>query len=219
MVLVILFLSVAGLNAQPSSERQLPADVNPASLTRLGVVERATLDAEGQRIYDLVRGVAAGDGPLQGPRGVSMVSPKVAEAMHMLNEYLRREGILEDRYVELSALTAARAFDQRYEWSSHEGGATRAGVELEVIDAIRNGTSLDDLEETDRVLIQFGRELFGGDHQVSPELYARVVELFGEQGMFEITAVMGDYAMAAVMLNAVDIQLPEGRTANLPARP
>ena len=213
LVFVLLIGTVVG---QSSAERALPADVNPDTLTRLPPVDRESLDADGQRIYDLVRGVS--NGPLAGPRGVSMASPKVAEAMHMLNEYLRRNGVLEDRYVELSALVAAREFDQRYEWSSHEVGATGAGVGAEVIDAIRNDGALGGLPEKDRVLIQFGRELFQGDHLVSSELYRSVIDLFGEQGMFEITAVMGDYAMAAIMLNAVDIQLPEGREANLPPR-
>jgi len=42
------------------------------------------------------------------------------------------------------------------------------------------------------------------------------VELFGRQGAVEIAAIMGDYAMAAVMLTAVDQQLPPGREALLP---
>jgi hypothetical protein len=51
---------------------------------------------------------------------------------------------------------------------------------------------------------------------VSPALWAKTVELFGRQGAVEITAIMGDYAMAAVMLTAVDQQLPPGREALLP---
>jgi hypothetical protein len=35
-----------------------------------------------------------------------------------------------------------------------------------------------------------------------------VVEAFGQQGMFELTAIMGDYAMAAIMLRAVDQHVP-----------
>jgi 4-carboxymuconolactone decarboxylase len=147
-----------------------------------------------------------------------MYSPRVAEAMHMLNEYLRREGVLEARHVELSALVAAREFDQHYEWRSHEAGALRAGVSEDIVDAIRNNGPLDGLPEKDRVLIEFGRALFRGNHSVEPGLYQRVVDLFGEQGMFEITAVMGDYAMAAIMLNAVDHQLPGGGESTLGPR-
>lgn len=95
--------------------------------------------------------------------------------------------------------------------------ALAAGVDPRLIDAIRNDGSVDEFDERDRTLIRFGRALFE-EHRVSPDLYRRVVELFGEQGMFEITAVMGDYAMAALMLNAVDHQLPDGATSTLPPR-
>ncbi|MNC97063.1 hypothetical protein D3C83_146030 [compost metagenome] len=47
-----------------------------------------------------------------------------------------------------------------------------------------------------------------GDRQVSPELFAKMVALFGERGTIEITMVMGDYAMTAMLLNAVNQQLP-----------
>jgi hypothetical protein len=64
-------------------------------------------------------------------------------------------------------------------------------------------------------VIRLGRALFR-DHKVRPELWARTVELFGRQGAVEITAIMGDYAMAGLMLTAVDQQLPPGREALLP---
>ena len=37
---------------------------------------------------------------------------------------------------------------------------------------------------------------------------SRMVALFGERGTIEITMVMGDYAMTAMLLNAVNQQLP-----------
>jgi len=53
---------------------------------------------------------------------------------------------------------------------------------------------------------------------VSPDLWAKTVSLFGRQGAVEITAIMGDYAMAAVMLTAADQQLPPERKPLLPPR-
>jgi hypothetical protein len=58
-------------------------------------------------------------------------------------------------------------------------------------------------------VVHFGRALFR-DHKVSSELYAKVVKEFGQEGMFEITSAMSDYAMAAVMLRAVDQHWPQG---------
>jgi hypothetical protein len=65
-------------------------------------------------------------------------------------------------------------------------------------------------------VIRFGREWFRGRH-VSPETFAKAVEAFGQRGRAELIGVMGDYAMVAMMLEAVDQQLP-GRPALAPLK-
>ena len=47
-----------------------------------------------------------------GPAPVSMYSPGAAEPIHHLNQYLRKT-VAGSRYFELSALLAAREFDQQ----------------------------------------------------------------------------------------------------------
>jgi 4-carboxymuconolactone decarboxylase len=211
--LIASLTAVAALNGQA----QRPADIHPQSLSRLAPIQRASLDEDGRRIWDFVSGAAAGRSmPATGPAPVSMYSPKVAEPMHMLNQYLRTSRI-GSRYFELSALIAAREFDQQYEWSGHEPAALRAGLEQPVIDIVKFNKPIAGVSEKDATVIRLGRALFR-DHRVSPELWAKTVELFGPQGAFEITAVMGDYAMAAVMLTAVDQQLPPDRKPLLPPR-
>jgi hypothetical protein len=71
------------------------------------------------------------------------------------------------------------------------------------------------LPEKEALVVRFGRAIFQ-DRKVPSELYAKVVETFGQQGMFELTAIMGDYAMAAIMLRAVDQHVPNP-TNELPA--
>ena len=68
---------------------------------------------------------------------------------------------------------------------------------------------------TDATVIRLGRALLR-DKKVPPALWAKTVELFGRQGAVEITAIIGDYVMAGIMLTAVDQQLPPGREALLP---
>ena len=41
-----------------------------------------------------------------------------------------------------------------------------------------------------------------------PELFAKMLALFGQRGTIEIAMVMGDDAMTALLLNAVKQQLP-----------
>jgi len=155
--------------------------------------------------------------PPLGPQNTSMYSPGAAEPIDALNQYLRKT-VVGSRYFEMCALIGAWEFDQTYEWSAHEGGAQRAGVEQSVIDAIKFNRDLKDLAEKDAAVIQFGRDLFRGRHRTSPATYAKVVELFGQQGMIELATIMGDYGMAAILLNAAGQELPPDRKPLLPAR-
>jgi len=209
-----LVVSVAWV-AVLGGQARLPPDIHPQSLSRLPPLQRSALDDDGKRIWDYVAG-AGRTMPNTGPAPVSMYSPKAAEPIHVLNQYLRKT-VVGSRYFELSALIAAREFDQQYEWSGHEPAGLRAGLEQSVIDVVKFNKDVTGLIEKDATVIRLGRALFR-DHKVSPELWAKTVELFGHQGAVEITAIMGDYTMAAVMLTAVDQQLPPERKALLPPR-
>ena len=213
LMVVALTTLVASLVAQSPV---LPPDVGAESLSRLPVVVRDSLDAEGKRVYDYIAG-RGGTAPKTGPGGVSLHSPAAAEAIQMLNQALRKT-VIGAKYFEISALVGAREFDQQYEWSGHEPAALRAGVDQAAIDAIKFDRDVSALEEKSATVILMGRQVFRGNHQLSAELWAKAVRLFGPQGALEVTMVMGDYAMAAVMLNAVNQQLPPGRPALLPAR-
>jgi len=195
-------------------QSKLPPDINPTSFSRLPPLDRASLDDEGKRIWDYIGG--ARGMPASGPAPASMYSPKAAEPIQQLNQYLRTT-VVGPRFFELSALVAAREFDQQYEWSGHEPAGRRAGLDQMVIDAVKFNRDVAGLPEKDATVIRLGRALFR-QHKVDSALWAKTVELFGRQGAVEITAIMGDYAMAAVMLTAVDQQLPPGREALLPIK-
>jgi 4-carboxymuconolactone decarboxylase len=209
-----LLLTVSSA-AVAHSQAQLPPDIHPESLSRLPPVQRADLDAEGQRIWDAL----AGPGKVltrTGPSAVTMHSPKAAEPIFALNQVLRKT-VAGPKYFELAALVAAREFDQQYEWSAHEPAGLKAGLDQAVIDAVKYNRDLAGLPEKDATLIRLGRAIFR-DHKVSPDLWAKMVTLFGRQGAVEVTMIMADYAMAGFILTAVDQQLPPDRKPLLPAR-
>ena len=109
-----------------------------------------------------------------------MYSPITAEPIHVLNQNLRKT-VAGSRYFELSALLAAREFDQQYEWSGHEAAGVRAGLDQAVIDAVKFDRDVAGLPEKDATVIRLGRALFR-DHKVNPELWAKTVEFFGTSG-------------------------------------
>ncbi len=211
LALLVSILATTILGGQSS----LPADIHPQSLSRLPPVQRSELNDEGKRIWDSIAG-AGRSLPPTGPAQVSMHSPNAAESISALNQYLRKT-VVGSRFFELSALIAAREFDQQYEWSGHEPAALRAGLEQSVIDVVKFNKDVTGLSEKDATVIRLGRALLR-DHKVRPEVWAKTVELFGRQGAVEITAIIGDYVMAGIMLTAADQQLPPERKALLPVR-
>ena len=216
----IAVLTVLLTTAAIPQSGKLPTDIDPQSFSRLPLLKRDQLSGDGLRTYDAVVGKDAEGkdrpAPPLGPVATSLYSPGVAEPMNRLNQYLRNT-VVGPAMFQICTLIAAREFDEVYEWTSHEAGAKRANVDPKTIDAIRFNSPLEGLPDKDSLVIRFGRALFR-EHAVSPELYAKVVEAFGRQGMFELTAIVGDYAMAAIMLRAVDQHVPNGASELPPVK-
>ena len=208
--LVLILSTVAG------GQTSLPPDIHSESLSRLPPVQRADLDEEGKRIWDLQAGTGTSI-PRTGPSAATMHSPRAAEPIYALNQVLRKT-VAGSKYFELAALVAAREFDQQYEWSSHEPAGLKAGLEQSVIDVVKYNRAIPaGVPEKDAAIIRLSRAIFR-DHKVIPELWARMEQLFGRQGAVEVTMIMADYAMAGFILTAVDQQLPADRKPLLPAR-
>jgi 4-carboxymuconolactone decarboxylase len=212
ILMVTSFAAVLG--AQTAA---LPADIDRESFSRLPLVKRADLDPDGQRIYDMLAGGPGKAVGATGPAAISLYSPKVAEAIQMLNQYLRFHGVLKARDFEVAILVVAREYDQQYEWSGHEMGARAAKVPDAVIDAIKHNKEAAGFSDQDMLLITFTRQLLH-QHKLDSDLYAKSVATFGKQGTLELATIIGDYAMAAMMLNATDQHLPPGREPLLPPK-
>ncbi len=197
---------------------RLPKDVDRASLSRLPLLERAELDAEGQKLYDAVvsresRTLVG----LRGPSGIWLHSPKLAGFVRATNQYLRFESALDRRLTELAILVTARELDNQFQWAAHEPAALAEGLDAKIVEVVRRGKPLARLGKREAVIIAFGRELFR-TKRLASRTFARAVELFGRRGVVELAALMGNYAMTAVILNAVDQQLHPGQKALLPVR-
>src|ERR1700690_3783339 len=113
----------------------LPPDVDAKTYSRLPMIQRSSLDANGQRIYDFVNGANAAT-PRLGPINSTLYSPVVGEPFEAINQALRKTGIGTQNF-EICTLLAAWEFEQQYEWSAHEVAAQKAGVDQKTIDAIK----------------------------------------------------------------------------------
>jgi 4-carboxymuconolactone decarboxylase len=220
---ILISIALAGYAAGVRSQHSeattmtpLPRDVYPESRSRLPLPKREALDEQGKRIYDSVtdpkRPTLAG---IQGPAGIWLHSPKVGEPIREFNYILRTQVPIEPRLRELAILVAAREMDSQFEWTAHEPVALKEGVSAEIVDAVKFRKPVSGVPEKETAIIAFGRELFR-NKKVRSETYAEMVKVFGQTGAVNITALMANYALTALMLAAFDQQLHEGRKPLLP---
>ena len=75
--------------------------------------------------------------------------------------------------------------------------------------------SVPGLGDREAVIIEMGREIFG-ELTLSPETYARALQLLGKSNLVDVVALMAQYAGTATRLTAVNQHLPPGWKDFLP---
>ena len=213
----LAFLLVV-LPAVASAQNPLPPDINPVTLSRMPPINRAELDAEGQKALDAR---ATPPMPAPGPGSVTVWSPRATEGLGVIGRALgvpRGDTFpLGPRLYQLVVLITAREIDQQYEWSAHEPAGLRVGLEQSVIDVVKYDRDVAGLAEKDALVIRYFRALMR-EHRVSSELWAAMVKEFGRQRTVDMMMLMADYFTVGTMMNAADQHLPPDRKALLPPR-
>ncbi len=200
----------------------IPSDVFEDSWARLPLLKRETLDAGGQRAFDVIVNpdsrYASG---LRGPVGMWVYSPQMAEDLFPASSYLRFGTEKDQRLTELVILATAREVRSQYEWSAHAPAGERAGLEPEIIDLVRRRADLDTagevpgLGDKERLIITFVREVVS-EEKVTSATFARAQELFGERGVMDLAGLVGYYGFINITLKTFDVQLAPGRERLLP---
>ncbi len=199
-----------------TSSQEWPPDIDPESRSRLPLKRREDLDEEGKKVYDfLVDPEAQTLAGLTGPRGFYLYSPKAGQHLSQANTYLRFESGLDPQVRELAILVIAREMQSQFEWTMHEPVAREVGLEPAAIEVVRDNKSPQNLTERNALIIRFGRELVR-EPKLSSETFSQVAQAFGEEELVTLTLLMGNYMRTALLLRAVDMQLPVDREPLLP---
>lgn len=191
--------------AEAQVMKAIPKDSNPGPGSRLPLLKRSDLDDYGEKVYDLMFGpggrVLAGP---EGPSGIRLYSPKVAELQYTLNQYLRYESGLSGPIRELAILVTAREMDSQFEWTTHEPQGLKDGLPQEIIDVVKYRRGVEGLPETEAVVIQLGRQIFG-KKKVDADTFARALKIFGPRQLVEVVTLMGYYSSTAALIAAFDM--------------
>ncbi|MDO8670753.1 MAG: carboxymuconolactone decarboxylase family protein [Dehalococcoidia bacterium] len=171
------------------------------------ITSKADLPADKRHIFDAI---GESRGTVGFPFSLLLNSPEVAGRIAHLGTYLRFESTLPPIDREIAILIAARESDCEFEWAFHSRLALQTGVAQETIDVIAQRGDLDQLTETEAQLLAYGRELLR-NHRVTNDTFEAARAKFGNQGVTELTAILGYYSMLACALNAFEAEAPLGR--------
>ncbi len=165
---------------------------------RLAAPDPATYSARQQTIHDAI---ASGPrGGVRGPLAVWLHRPGLAARAQDLGRYCRYDSSLDQRLSELAILVTGRVFGSEYEWQIHKGHALKAGLDSDLIEDIRCNRRPEFTDPELEVVHEVARSAHE-TRNVDDALYARAVEVLGEQRMVDLVGLLGYYTLISLTIN------------------
>jgi 4-carboxymuconolactone decarboxylase len=172
----------------------------------------AELTPEQKKLAD---DVLAGDrGSLNGPYNVFLRSPEMGDLAQKFGAYVRFHSTVPKKLNEFAIIISARFWNAQYEWLAHRKYAAAAGLSPEIIEAVANGKRPASMQPDEEAVYDFCTELLD-TRQVSDKAFDAAKKQLGEQGIVDLIAVSGYYALVSMTLNVDRYPLPAGATPEL----
>jgi 4-carboxymuconolactone decarboxylase len=176
-------------------------------MARIPLITRADEIAPAHR--DVWMRIAKSRGSVVGPFAALLHSPVLADRTAELGAYIRFDSALSAMDRELVILSVARVLDCHFEWAYHVREARKAGLSAQTIAAIRTRRAPAGLADDEAEIVRYVSELLV-THRPDDKTVAALRARLGVQGVVELTATIGYYAMLACTLNAFDVRPEAG---------
>lgn len=196
------------------------AAINHALGGRLPLVDATALSPAQRRFYDAAMAeqypwsLDAGfqfvtdDQRLIGPYNAFLRRPEIAEKFQELAKAESRHTSLSPQLREVVILAVGSAWGSDYEVYAHRILAQAAGISAGDADALATGRSPEQLGREAGLVFALVRQLTL-EHHIEQTLYDEALSTFGEQGLFDIAALMGVYLTVSSVLNLFAVPAPE----------
>jgi 4-carboxymuconolactone decarboxylase len=185
-------------------------------MSRLPVISVEEMDERQRPIYDKIISGKRGRERFSAPFNVWIHSPGFLERLEKVGSYLRGDTPLAPRLIEMAVLITARFWTAHYAWYAHVPYALRGGLDKEIISAIAERRRPENMKADEIALYDYCTDLHE-KHAVSDAVYRAALDQFGEQGMVDLTGLIGHYTMVSMTLNAFEVPLPAGVEPSLSA--
>jgi 4-carboxymuconolactone decarboxylase len=185
---------------------------------RLAVLSSEQMTADQVGLYrDILSGprgqgpraiqLSDGTGGLAGPFNAMLYAPAVGHALQELGVAIRFRTKLTPRIREMAILVVAQAWDCGYERASHEPIGREAGLTEPEIEALRSGQDPHFTDPTERVAYSVTRALTV-PADLDDREYATAISAFGEEGLVELSTLVGYYATLALQMRIFRVPAP-----------
>lgn len=185
-----------------------------AAQDRMPPVPKDKMTEAQKKAYEEVTSGPRGAGGAEGPFVPLLRSPELMSRLQKTGEYVRFHNSIGTKLTEFVILLTARQWTQQYEYDAHQPLALKAGLKQETISAITEGRRPTGMAADEEIVYDFCSEL-RQNQGVSDATYARAVGKFAEQGVIDLTGLVGYYTTLAMIMNVARSPLPDGKKAPL----
>ena len=167
------------------------------------------MDDAQKAMFDRI--MASPRGGVRGPYPALMRHPELARVQELYGHHVRYNNALPERLKELAILVTARHWSAQYEWYAHRSLAEKQGVSPAVCDAIARGETPSGLDEAERAIYAFTSMLL--KTRADDATFAGVKDRFGDKGVLDLIALIGNYTTVALILNVDRHPIPPEATS------
>lgn len=190
-------------------------------MSRLKPIRPDEMTDDAQRAYydkimsrENFKDIPAG-APLSGPFHAYQRSPNFATKMSDVTAYLRHDGLLEKRLVELATITVGRFWSAEVVFASHGPAAIKAGIDSEIVEAIRHKKTPEFARADEAAIYTFTQTILT-KHEVDDDTYQAALDVLGEAGLVELIGLIGSYSLTSMTLNTFKIPVRSGMARPYP---
>ncbi len=176
-------------------------------MSRLPPVDPAALTPAQAEVYNRIATGARGG--VRGPFLALLHSPALAGRVEQLGVYLRYQCAVPERLRELAILAVAAHWRCDYEWYAHGPLAERLGLPPEALARLGRGETAGFEEPAEELVRDYCATLLR-EGRVGEALHEAVRQALGQQGLVDLTGLVGYYSLLALTLNAHAIGVPAG---------
>lgn len=147
------------------------------------------------------------DGRLEGPFNAMLLSPRLGGALQALGAGVRYSTGFSGRARELAILAVGYAWGSGFEIYAHERVARSAGLTDTELAAVREGR-LGDLGDPGERLVASLAHALASRSDLTDDEYQAGRRTLGDDGLFELTTLVGYYATLALQLRVFRVPVP-----------